>query len=214
MKHFFRFLALWTLISAKPALGYENMVNSINIETDDRYVWGFNFKAAKVVITEVKAFDCPPCKRMDELITNPLKEHFKGRSDVLFVLKLGNVGTTGSSAVMKSICAVDDGADFDLMKKTLFSNPSIGASSFVSSLGIDGEEYRRCLNGQRAARFRSKEKSDIVRIGVPHYPSVYMDGVYYEPKSRDKMLRDIVRKIDEHDARERNELREQCKICE
>lgn len=145
----------------------------------------------KVIVTEVKAFDCRPCYAMEVNISSHVRDHFHGHRDVAFVSKFGRIGQLGLSAIKKVYCAVSLGGDEAIVKRILFKNPNENPANMAMIIGIDGDNYQSCLGSAKALAWQNKELSDIASCQVPYYPSVYVNGKHYSISSASQLIKII-----------------------
>lgn len=170
-----------------------NSGRAVDVFVNDLFVSGGD--SPKVVVLDVKAFDCAPCRTMEINITSHVKDHFKGDDRVFFASKFGRLGTKGAGALRSFYCAAKAGGDTDVLKRALFKNNSLGVAEISGMSMIDPSAVNECMESYEVRDFETKEIADIKRMGVPYFPSVYIEGRHTKITSASQLINIIKSKL-------------------
>jgi protein-disulfide isomerase len=144
---------------------------------------------SKVVVTEFKAFYCPPCKSLHERILNQVHD-LSSNLPVTFVHKFARIRPDDERTSIKAYCAQLHGGLLRTSIDTLFWMPTINAEQFLSMTMIDPNQFLACINSQQARTYVLRDFSDVGRAEVSGVPSIFVQGRYKGiPRSVDEMMR-------------------------
>ena len=138
---------------------------------------------AVVKIVDIKAYDCPPCKQLEETVLKHVKNRYLGDKRVFIGSVMGYLGNSGYYSAKKSYCAVKLGGVFSIIEGLIFEDPNINADRLTSVSMIDARSYQNCYNSEEASNFLSESRNQINRLRVPHYPYAYLNGRVFDSRS-------------------------------
>ncbi|MFQ5786803.1 MAG: DsbA family protein, partial [Thermodesulfobacteriota bacterium] len=153
------------------------------ISLDDVPVKG-NDKA-QVTIVEYSDFQCPFCKRATDMLPG-IMEEYDGKVKVFYKqLPLPNHNWAKDAAIA-SICASKQGNEkfwefhdlvFENQRSVTVDNSKDEFKGFAKKIGLNTDEFDKCLNSPDVAQRLQKEIKEAQSIGVSSTPTFVVDGM-------------------------------------
>lgn len=138
-------------------------------------------KNAKVTVIEFSDFECPFCKRSQD-VNKRLREKYKDKIRWVFRDFPLDFHENAMYAHMAANCAIPQGKYWELFD-LLFQNTGDLASANVDFLatkaGLDKAEYKKCI--QDEDKLRAEVEADIregQKFGVTGTPAFFINGIF------------------------------------
>ena len=141
---------------------------------------------APVTVVEFTDYQCPYCRRFYQTTYPQLKKKYVDTGQVRWIVRNLPLGFHADAipAAMAAHCAGDQGKYWEY-HETLFRNqarwssasmPSSAFEQYASDVGIDGGEFKSCLNSEKYADVVTANMQLGQRMGVNGTPSIFLNA--------------------------------------
>ncbi len=150
---------------------------------------------AAVVITEFSDFQCPFCRQVQPALAQ-LQERYGDKIRWAFKdLPLNSIHPQAQKAAEAARCAAEQGKFWEF-RAAMFESTSITNELFHSTaeeLGVDGAEFKTCLDSDRYRDGVNADSEEAQSLGITGTPAFVINGVLL---SGAQPLENFVRVID------------------
>jgi len=140
---------------------------------------------AQVTIVEYSDFQCPFCKRATDMLP-AIMEKYEGKIKVFYKqLPLPN-HNWAKGASIASVCASKQGNEkfwefhdlvFENQKSITVDNSKDEFNGFAKKIGLNTDEFDKCLNSPDVAEKVQQEMAEAQSIGVSSTPTFVVNGM-------------------------------------
>ncbi len=156
---------------------FELKAPQFRIETDGYLTMGES--KAKVTIVEFADYQCPHCKHASEAIKGLLKKH-KDLVKLVYI-DFPIKGDSSRKIAFGTYCAGKKGKGVEYhnlaFSKQTALHQADAASDLAQELGLNGGEFKSCLDSKEAAAFVAKGEEQGKALGITGTPAIYVNGV-------------------------------------
>ncbi len=151
----------------------------VEVSVDDDPAWGP--EDAPVVIIEFSDFQCPFCTRFRKQTYDRIKETYGDK--IRFVYRdfpLTQIHPEAVPAAIAANCAGEQGKYWEYHDLLFLGGKPLGRDTYVEyadQLGLDVDEFSRCIDEQRYLDEVQKDFQDGVAAGVRGTPTFFINGV-------------------------------------
>ncbi len=151
----------------------------VEVSVDDDPAWGP--EDAAVTIIEFSDFQCPYCARFRRQTYDRLKETYGDK--IRFVYRdfpLVQIHPQAVPAALAAQCALEQGKYWEYHDLLFLGDKPLNRDTFVAyadQLGLDVDEFSRCLDEERYLSEIQKDFDDGVAAGVRGTPTFFINGI-------------------------------------
>lgn len=140
---------------------------------------------AQVTIVEYSDFQCPFCKRGTDIIPEILKE-YDGKVKLAYKQLPLPIHNWATEAAIASVCADQQGNDkfwelhdllFENQTNLTAENAKEEIKGFAKKIGLNTEEFDKCVASPEAAKRVQDEAEEARSIGVSSTPTFVVNGM-------------------------------------
>jgi protein-disulfide isomerase len=140
---------------------------------------------AKVTIVEYSDFQCPFCKRGNDIIPQILKE-YDGKVKIAYKQLPLPIHNWARDAAIASVCAAKQGNDkfwelhdllFQNQGKLNPKNAKEEINGFAKQIGLNTDEFDKCIVSPEAAQRVQNDTEEARSIGVSSTPTFVVNGM-------------------------------------
>ncbi len=140
---------------------------------------------AQVTIIEYSDFQCPFCKRGTDIIPQILKE-YDGKVKIAYKQLPLPIHNWAMEAAIASVCADKQGNDkfwelhdllFENQANLTAENAKEEINGFAKQIGLNTDEFNKCLDSPEAAQRVQNESAEARSIGVSSTPTFVVNGM-------------------------------------
>ncbi|XDD47559.1 DsbA family protein [Leptospira sp. WS39.C2] len=153
----------------------------VRVTVDEKNNPSIGPKDAKITVIEFSDFECPFCKRSQE-VNRQLREKYKGQIRWVFRDFPLPFHQDAMYAHMAANCSIDDGKYWEVFN-ILFENSGNLSVSNVDDLvlqaGVSQNKYKSCMVNK--AKIKSEIEADIQdgqKVGVSGTPAFFINGIF------------------------------------
>lgn len=154
---------------------------SIRVTVDEKNNPSMGPKDAKITVIEFSDFECPFCKRSQD-VNRQLREKYKGQIRWVFRDFPLPFHQDAMYAHMAANCSIEEGKYWDVFN-VLFDNSGNLSKSNVDSLvlktGLSKDKYQTCMKDQ--SKLKTEIDADIQdgqKVGVSGTPAFFINGIF------------------------------------
>ena len=143
-------------------------------------MWGN--KDAPVTVIEYSDFQCPFCKRADDMVVKELKKKYgKNKIKVVFKHFPLSIHQDAKPASVASLCVQEQNMDkFWAMHDTLFNNQrNLGEEdlkAYAKKVGADMTKFEECVKSKKYEAQVQADFDEGVKVGVNSTPSFFINS--------------------------------------
>ena len=151
----------------------------VEVSVDDDPAWGP--EDAPVTIIEFSDFECPFCTRFRKQTYDRIKEAYGDK--IRFVYRdfpLVQLHPQAVPAAIAAQCANEQGKFWEYHDLLFLGDKPLGRDTYVAyadQLGLDVDEFSRCIDEERYMDEVQKDFEDGVAAGVRGTPTFFINGV-------------------------------------
>lgn len=154
---------------------------AIRVTVDEKNNPSIGPKDAKVTVIEFSDFECPFCKRSQD-VNNQLREKYKGQIRWVFRDFPLPFHQDAMYAHMAANCSIEEGKYWDVFNVLFENSGNLSKSKvdeFVLKTGLSKEKYQSCMKDQ--SKLKSEIEADIQdgqKVGVSGTPAFFINGIF------------------------------------
>ncbi len=140
---------------------------------------------APVHVVEYFDFQCPHCHTASDQVVKRLIDDYVAEGSVAFTYRFFPIlGPESVLAAQAAYCAMEMGA-FWPYQDVLFAKKGLGNRgtynrnnliSYARQVGLDTDEFRACLESDRAVQYVRAAHDQAVRLGLMGTPTFFVNG--------------------------------------
>ncbi len=151
----------------------------VDVSVDDDPAWGP--EDAPITIIEFSDYQCPFCARFRKQTYDRLKEEYGDK--IRFVYRdfpLVQIHPEAVPAAIAAHCAGEQGKYWEYHDLLFLGGRDLGRDTYVAyadELGLDIDEFSRCIDEERYLDEIQKDFDDGVAAGVRGTPTFFINGI-------------------------------------
>ncbi len=151
----------------------------VEVSVDDDPAWGP--EDAPITIIEFSDYQCPFCARFRKQTYDRLKEEYGDK--IRFVYRdfpLTQIHPEAVPAAIAAHCAGEQGKYWEYHDLLFLGGRELGRETYVAyadELGLDVDEFSRCIDEQRYLDEVQKDFNDGAAAGVRGTPTFFINGI-------------------------------------
>lgn len=153
----------------------------VRVTVDEKNNPSIGPKDAKITVIEFSDFECPFCKRSQD-VNRQLREKYKGQIRWVFRDFPLPFHQDAMYAHMAANCSVEDDKYWEVFNVLFENSGNLGKSnvdSLVLGTGVSKAKYQNCMRDQR--KLKSEIEADIQdgqKVGVSGTPAFFINGIF------------------------------------